>query len=511
MSSTHSSKAMDNRHINLNRIDLDLHRLTNIQLDTIRQSYPDNVAVGAEWARRQPVRPLYITPKSTENHLTDIQFETVRRGYPNHPTINAEWERRHPSPPAPTYYTPENEISAHRITAIETHASSSRNTDAFTDEMEWEPTQWKQTTPSVSLTAVSHICRCPPCNILKSRQRQETSHFRVRVRAIADHQSENEEELEEDSEIDFEGNHKAKGIKYPYILGPIADAVFESHYLPGPHLEGTIRGEPIGPFVGSNANGCTYSSPESTDSELEDPQLFPISPPQALTPFYILPRSSLQQLPAASLPEIRRSSPLRQERFNFEDSAEDGPVMNPFGITTRRNLPRGNEKTKEYSWFQELAAQNALFRDLPAFDTVVESDVQDEDAPENAMNYPVDLIVPSVPYMLDGEGDAGEECNVVKTKRELEDVRLAEENEWLEEGSSHATGEGGDADDDDSNFGLGEEGYVFVNGNGHSDTGGSWSRSRAWNGTARKGSRRPSLVNEESESPTLVDGESDGQ
>jgi hypothetical protein len=185
--------------------------------------------------------------------------------------------------------------------------------------------------------------------------------------------------------------------------------------------------------------------------------------------------------------------------------------MNPFGITSQRNLPRGNEKTKEHSWFQELAAQNALFTALPASDTVVESDVPDEDAPENAMNSPVDLIAPSIPYISDGEGDAGEEGNVVKISRELEDVRLAEENEWQEEGSSYATGEGGDADDDDSNFELGEEGYVFVNGNGQSDTGGSWSRSRTWNGTARKGSRRPSLVNEESESPTLVDGESDGQ
>jgi len=185
--------------------------------------------------------------------------------------------------------------------------------------------------------------------------------------------------------------------------------------------------------------------------------------------------------------------------------------MNPFGITTRRNLPHGNEKTKEHSWFQELAAQNALFRALPTFDTVVESDVQDEDAPENAMNYPVDLTVPSVPYILDGEGVAGGEGNVVKINRDLEDVRLAKENEWQEQGSSYAMGEGGDADDDDSNFEPGEEGYVFVNGNGQSDTGRSWSRSRTWNGTARKGSRRPSLVNEESESPTLVDGESDGQ
>jgi hypothetical protein len=342
--------------------------------------------------------------------------------------------------------------------------------------MDWEPTQWKQTTPSVSLTAVSHICRCPPCNTLESRQRQETSYFRVRVRAIDDHQRENEEELEEDSEFDIEGNHKAKGIKYPYILGPIADTVFESHYLPGLHLEGTIRGEPMGPFVGSSDSGCTYSSPESTDSELEDPQLFPISPSQASTPFPI-PACSFQYLPAASLPETRRSSPLRQERFNFEGSAEDGPVMNPFGITSQRNLPRGNEKTKEHSWFQELAALNALFSALPAFNTVVESDVQDEDAPENAMNFPVDPIAPSVPYITDGEGDADEEDNVVKISRELEDVRLAEENEWLEEGSSHATGEGGDADDDDdSNFELGEEGYVFVNGNGQSDTGGSWSR-----------------------------------
>jgi hypothetical protein len=377
--------------------------------------------------------------------------------------------------------------------------------------MDWEPTQWKQTTPSVSLTAVSHICRCAPCNILESRQRQEISHFRVRVRAIADHQRENEEELEEDSEIDIEGNHKAKDIKYPYILGPRADTVFESHYLPGPHLEGTIRGDPIGPFVGSSANGCTYSSPESTDSELEEPLLFPISPSQAFTPFHIPPCSSLHYLPAASLPEIRCSSPLRQERFNFGDSAENGPVMNPFGITSQRNLPRVNERTKEHSWFQELAAQNVLFSALPAFDTVIESDVQDDDAPETAMNSPVDPIVPSVPYNSDGEGDADEEDNVVKISRKLEDDCLGKENEWQEEGSSHATGDGGEANDEDSNFELGEERYVFVDGNGQPDTGGSWCLLKTWNGTVRRGSKHLSLANEESESPTLVNEESDGQ
>jgi hypothetical protein len=185
--------------------------------------------------------------------------------------------------------------------------------------------------------------------------------------------------------------------------------------------------------------------------------------------------------------------------------------MNPFVITSQRNLPRGNEKTKEHSWFQELAAQNALFSALPVFDTIIESDVQVEDAPETAMNSPVELIAPSVPYISDGEGDADEEDNAVKTSRELEDVRLAEEDEWQEEGSSHATGESGEADDEDRNFEFGEEGYVFVNGNGQSDTGGSWSLLRTWNGTARRGSRRPSSVDEESESPTLVDGESDGQ
>jgi hypothetical protein len=189
---------------------------------------------------------------------------------------------------------------------------------------------------------------------------------------------------------------------------------------------------------------------------------------------------------------------LRQERFNFEDSAENGPVMNPFGITSQRNLPRGNEKTKEHSWFQELAAQNALFSALPAFDTIIESDVQDEDAPETAMDSPVDPIVLSVPYISDGGGDADEEDNVVKISKELEDVRFAEENEW-QEGSSHATGEGGEADDEDCNFEFGEEGYVFVNGNGQSDTGGSRGLLMTWNGIVRRRSRRPSLVDEESE------------
>jgi hypothetical protein len=120
---------MDSRHGNFNQIDLDLHRLTDIQLYPIYQSHPGHVAVSPEWVRRLSGHPYYMAPKAMDSHLTtlngidfnllqpsDIQLDTVHRSYPNHLAVNSEWECQHPSSSAPTYSTLENEETVPRVT-----------------------------------------------------------------------------------------------------------------------------------------------------------------------------------------------------------------------------------------------------------------------------------------------------------------------------------------------------------------------------------------------------------
>ena len=200
-------------------------------------------------------------------------------------------------------------------------------------------------------------------------------------------------------------------------------------------------------------------------------------------------------------------------------------------LLPQRNSPRGNNRRrKPSSRFENFAPQKALFGVLPAFDTVIEPDVQDEVVPEAADSGPVDPIVPvvlynsqlfnaviepdvedevaaaptanipigpeipsKVAYSSDGEGDADEEDNFVEISRELENARLENENQMQEEGSSHITSEVGQADDEDGSFELSEDEYVFIDGSRQSATGGSWNPLRSWNGIVRRGSKRPSF------------------